>query len=184
MRDETNFINQLKRGDKDAFHTLFIDYKDLVFNTSLNIVQDESEAMDVLQDVFIEIFQSISSFKGKSSLSTWIYRICVNKSLEVIRKRKRTSVFSLLNLNNKSPEVEKDWVHPGVILENKERAKILYQAISKLKEKERISFTLFHIQGLSQNEISNITNQSLSAIETQIHRAKQKLSQWLVLEKH
>ncbi len=183
MFDETNFVNQLKSGDEIAFRTLFLDNKDGIYNTSLHLLQNESDAMDVMQDVFLEVFQSIQTFQGKSALSTWIYRICVNKSLEVIRKRKRFFTFSLIQNQSASKRSKENWVHPGVVLEQKEQARKLYSAIARLKDKEKISFTLFHIQGFSQKEISEITEQSIPAVETQIHRAKQKLAQWLIGEK-
>ena len=178
MMSDHELVLLLRKKDEEAFRKLFLDYKESVYNTALNILQNEHDASDILQEVFVEIYVSIGSFKEKSSLSTWIYRICVTKSLMLLRKHKRSKLFlffghSHIDANQKSLT---NWVHPGVIAEHKETARILYHAISQLPEKQRIPFTLFHINGLSQNQIAEITNQSISAVETQIFRSKQKLA--------
>ncbi len=182
MNHDTNYISRLKSRDVESFTAFFNDYKELVFNTTLHLLQNEEESKDVMQDVFIDVFQSIDRFDERSSITTWLYRICINKSLNILRRRKlRNAIFSGSGLFESTQGG--NWVHPGVILENKEKAKKLYAAIAKLKNKEQVSFTLFHIQGLSQKEVAEITEQSISAVETQIFRAKQKLSQWLIDEK-
>jgi len=176
-----NYLSQLKNGDKETFAVFFNDYKELVYNTILHLLQNEEESKDVMQDVFVDIFGTINRFDERSSLTTWVYRICINKSLNILRHRKlRHKIFGSTFFESNSGV---NWVHPGVVYENKEKAKRLYAAIAKLKNKEHISFTLYHIQGLTQKEIAEATEQSISAVETQIFRAKQKLSQWLIDEK-
>lgn len=183
MRNDTNFISQLKTGDDKTFKVFFMTYKELVFNTALHLLQNEEEAMDIMQEVFLDVFQSIHKFDERSTLSTWVYRICINKSLNQLRRRKLRRFVFLGNEIVHGNHNETLWAHPGVLLEHKEKAKKLYAAIEKLKAKEHVSFTLFHIQGLTQKEIAEVTEQSISAVETQIFRAKQKLSQWLIGEK-
>jgi RNA polymerase sigma-70 factor (ECF subfamily) len=181
MITDQELVSLLRQKNEEAFRQLFLDYKDLIYNTALNLVQNDHEASDILQDVFVEVFQSISTFKEKSALSTWIYRICVNKSLMVLRKRRRFSRFSFFDSPSKGTNYNEpvNWVHPGVIAENKENARLLYQAIAKLPDKYRVSFTLFHIEELSQIQIAEITKQSVSAVETQIFRAKKRLAEIL-----
>lgn len=179
MVSDQELVIRLCNKDEEAFRTLFLDYKEQVYNTVLNIVQNEEEAADLLQEVFVEVYQSISTFQGNSTLSTWIYRICVNKSLMSLRRRKRFLQFFRPTLPFSTHLEPSTWVHPGIVAENKESAKLLYRAIAQLPDKHRVSFTLFHINGLSQNQIAEITNQSLSAVETQIFRAKQKLAKVL-----
>ena len=179
MLNDPDFINRLRNKDEVSFNRLFSETKETIYNTALHLLQNESEAKDVTQEVFVEVFLSIDRFLDKSALSTWMYRICINKSLESLRKQKRRKrFFSVANPTN-----EANWVHPGVVAEQKDTARKLYAAIFKLKPKEQVAFTLFHIQGFSQKQIAEIMKQSVPAVETQIYRAKQKLSRWLINQK-
>ena len=155
-------------------------YQDQVYNTALGLLKNEEEAQDTAQEVFIEAFRSLGKFREESRISTWLYRIAINKSLDLIRKKKRkkrwTTVVSLFGGEDKdSASQVADFEHPGVKLENKERAKILFSAIEKLPENQRIAFTLHKIEDLSYKEIADTMQTSLSSIEALIHRAKKNL---------
>ena len=159
-------------------------FGDKVFNTSLSFLHDHEDAEDVSQEVFIEIFQSISGFKGKSKLSTWIYRITVQKSLELIRKRSRKkrsgliiSLFGKEHLISHSDNTP--FYHPGIKLENKERSAILFKAISQLPKNQCTAFTLHKVENLSYAEISEIMEVSVSSVESLMFRAKQNLKSLL-----
>ena len=89
MTNETALIEQLKQRDEAAFKTIVELWKDMVYNTVLGIVQHPTEAEDLSQDVFIKVFENISSFKGDSKFSTWLYRIATTTSLDHLRSRKR-----------------------------------------------------------------------------------------------
>lgn len=180
MLNDPLFIAKLREKDEYSFNILFVETKELIYNTALHLVQNETEAMDIMQDVYVELFISIAQFKGKSSLTTWIYRICINKSLMALRKQKRAKFFRSLSNFSNSDEPKSNWAHPGVIAIQKENAKLLYAAIAKLKPKEQIAFTLFQIEEIPQKQIAEIMHQSIPATETQIFRAKQKLQKWLI----
>ena len=178
------FIIKLREGNEQAFCELVDQFRDRVYNTALGMLQNEENAEDVTQEVFIEIFRSVVGFRGESSLSTWIYRITVRKSLEYIRtsqRKKRSGIFfSLFNLEQQeSVTTEAPFYHPGILLENKERAAILFSAVSKLPVNQRTAFVLHKVEGLSQAEIAEIMNSSVSAVESLIVRAKQKLRELL-----
>lgn len=148
-------------------------------------MHNREDAEDLAQEVFIEVFQSINNFRGEASLSTWIYRIAVTKSLELKRKRnrkKRMAYFkSLLNMNQDPDDTEdrKFFHHPGIEMENKERAHILFQTIDQLPQNQRIAFTLNKIEHLSYREVATIMETSLSAVESLIYRARNNLKQKL-----
>ena len=177
---EDQLVNELRDQSDDAFRYLVDSFKNKVFNTCLNFVQNKQDAEDLTQDVFVEVHKSVMKFRGESSLSTWIYKIAVNKSLEHIRKQRRKKRFGfLIELTGFGKSAEADesvtFDHPGVEFENKERAQILFQAIGDLSEQQRTAFTLFEIEGLSYKEISSIMETSLSSVESLIFRAKQNL---------
>jgi RNA polymerase sigma-70 factor (ECF subfamily) len=87
--EDSDFLHKLRSGDKAAFSELVEIYSSRVINTCYRFLPDRMDAEDISQEVFIEVYQSISSFRENSARSTWIYRIAVTKSLDEIRKRKR-----------------------------------------------------------------------------------------------
>ena len=95
-QDELELIERLKQGDEAAFRTLVERYQDLVYNTALGVVQNESDAEDVAQEVFIQVYRSIGNFKSEAKLSTWIYRITTTRALDLLRARKSKKRFGLL----------------------------------------------------------------------------------------
>jgi len=182
--DEVHFIERLKSGDREAFRKLVGEYRDRVFNTAIGLLQNREDTEDVTQDIFIGIFESISQFRGDSKLSTWIYRITIQKSLAFIRNRERKKrtgiVFSLFGRESQIPLTSQaSFYHPGVVLENKERAAVLFGAMNKLPENQRIAFTLHKVEFLSYNEISEIMKLTLPAVESLMFRAKQNLRRFL-----
>lgn len=178
---EQELVEELTKDDDRAFKQLVEKHKDRVYNTCLGFLRNTEDAEDIAQEVFVKVFNSIATFKGDSSLSTWIYRISVNKSLELLRYRKREKRFgffkALMNTDDSADAIEDHdtYVHPGIDLENKERAKVLMDAIGRLPESQKVAFTLHKIEGLSYKEIAGVMDKSLSAVEALMHRAKQNL---------
>lgn len=182
--EDAKFIEDLRRGDRAAFGQLIDSFQGRVFNTCLNFVYNAEDAEDLAQEVFLEVFRSIRKFKGESKLSTWIYRISVSKSLEHIRKHKRKKrdgqVFSITALQESGFDPRgSELDHPGVALENKERAKALFAAIAQLPDKQRTAFTLNKVEGRPYQEVADIMELSLSSIESLIFRARKALKKIL-----
>ena len=177
--NEKELIEKLKQGDDTAFKFIVEEYKILVFNTAIGIVQNEEDAEDVAQEAFVQVYQSIHNFKGESKLSTWLYRITVTKALDQERRKKRKKRSAILKrLFNSEEEIEvetPDFHHPGVILDQKEQASELFKAIKKLPENQKVAFILNKLEGLSYQEISEVMNSSLSSVESLLHRAKNNL---------
>jgi RNA polymerase sigma-70 factor (ECF subfamily) len=177
--DERILVERLKQGDEAAFKTIVETWQNMVYNTALGIVQNPEDAEDIAQEVFVQVYQSISSFKGESKISTWLYRITVTKSLDHERKKKRKKRFafvrSLFGEQNEAIVEPPDFHHPGVALDNKENAAILFKAISELPENQRVAFTLNKVEGLSYQEVSEIMKTTVSSVESLMHRAKNNL---------
>lgn len=144
-------------------------------------MKNATEAEDMAQEVFVHVYQNITKFKGESKLSTWIYRIATNKCLEEIRRKGRQKRSAMLEdisdavVQNKAP----DFFHPGVALEDQERAGILMNAIDQLPEQQKTAFTLSKIEQLSYEEISKVMEKSIGSIESLLFRAKKNLRQLL-----
>lgn len=183
--EEQNFIKLLKEGKQSAFNRLLDDYQQKVFSTCISFVPNKEDAEDIAQEVFLEIFKSISKFKGDSKLSTWIYRIATNKCLEFIRKKNTKKRFAFMQsmLGNEialdKTSYFTEFNHPGIVLENKEKSAIIFKAINSLSENQRVIFTLAKIDGKSYQEIIEITGKSLSSVESIMFRAKKSLKEKL-----
>ena len=178
MINETELIEQLKQGDETAFKTIVEQWKDMVYNTILGIVQNETEAEDLAQDVFIKVFEKISTFKGDSKFSTWLYRIATTTALDHLRSKKRKKRFGFLQSlggGNDEKESIPDFNHPGVSLDNKERAAVLFKAIESLPENQKTAYTLHKLEGLSYRDVSDVLNTTVSAVESLMSRANQNL---------
>ena len=180
---DSELISATVDGDEGAFKQLVELYQDKTYSICLGYLKNEEDAEDTTQEVFIELFRSIYKFKEDSALNTWVYRIAVNKSLEALRKRKTKKRFGFLNsLFGKEESVEKkyaDFDHPGIKLENKERAEVLFRHIDKLPNSQRTAFQLHKIQEMSYQEISEVLNTSLSSVESLMFRAKKNLQKSL-----
>lgn len=177
--DELKLIEKLKKGDESAFKLIVETRKDLVYNTALGLLQSAEDAEDITQEVFIKVYESVHQFKGESAFSTWLYKIAVTKSLELIRSRKRKKRFafitSILGENNELKHDPPEFHHPGIQLDNRERAATLFKAIAKLPDNQRVAFTLHKLEGVSYIEIGEVMQLSVSAVESLIHRAKSNL---------
>lgn len=176
-------IENLKQGDEAAFKNMVDTCKDMVYNTAIGILQQAEDAEDVTQEVFMQAYESISSFKGDARLSTWLYRITITKSLDHLRKKSRkkrwgklTSLFGL----QQEPLIEvPDFHHPGVVLANKERSVLLFRAIARLPENQKVAFVLHKLEGLSAKDIAAVMEISLASVEGLMHRAKAGLREQL-----
>jgi RNA polymerase sigma-70 factor (ECF subfamily) len=173
-------IEALKNGDQQAYKSLVDSFSRKVYNLCLSLLHNQEDAEDATQEVFSAVFSSINTFKGDSKLSTWIYRISVNKCKEILRKKSRKKRFGFLvpleNFETKSLNtIPANFIHPGIELENQERAAILFGAINSLPENQKIAFSMHKLEGIPYDEIAAIMGMSLSSIESLIFRAKQNL---------
>ncbi|MEJ6791801.1 MAG: RNA polymerase sigma factor [Lacinutrix sp.] len=182
---ETEFIVQLKNKSEQAYNKLLDDFQQKVYATCISFVPNTEDAEDVAQEVFVEVFKSIHKFNGVSKLSTWIYRITINKCLEFIRKKNTKKRFAFLqSITGNAIPMDKtsyftDMNHPGVVLENKENSEIFFYAINKLPEAQRVVFTLHKIDGKSYKEVSEIIDKSVSSVESLMFRSKKNLHKLL-----
>lgn len=161
---------------------LYQTHKLLVYNVALNYVQNSQDAEEVTQDVFVKVFQSIETFKSNSSIKTWIYRITINQSLDFIKQknsRKRFFMFGKKSENEAEYHNSSNFEHPGILLENQEDAKLLFAIINTLPENQKTAFILCKVDGLSNPEVAEIMEMSISAVESLIFRAKNSLKEKL-----
>lgn len=171
MKSEKEIIESIAAGDEQAFVFLYELYSVKIYNTSLSYAKNIEDAEEITQDVFLKIHKSAASFQGASSISTWIYRITVNAALNYIKKKKRFAFFN--NSHNKDQFV--NFEHPGVLLQNKENAQALYQALDCLPINQKTAFILCYIEELPRQEVADIMETSLKAVESLLQRAKSNM---------
>jgi RNA polymerase sigma-70 factor (family 1) len=164
------------------FQNIYNQYNVLVYNVALNYLQNIEDAEEITQDVFIQLHQSLHNFQNNSTLKTWIYRITINKCLDFIKHKKSKKRFFIFGTKSDSEfELQKvsDFEHPGIMMENKENAEVLFKVINELSENQRTAFVLSKIEGLSNPEISAIMEVSISSVESLVFRAKTTLREKL-----
>jgi RNA polymerase sigma-70 factor (ECF subfamily) len=169
-------------SNSESFQEFYAQYKTLVYNVALNYVQNIEDAEEITQDVFVQLFQSIATFKQQSSLKTWIYRITINKSLDFLKHKKSQKRFFIFGKRSENEfEIQNisNFEHPGVLLENKEKSKLLFGLINQLNENQKTAFILSKIDGLSNPEIAVIMQLTVSSVESLLFRAKENLKKKL-----
>ena len=164
------------------FKTIYNQYKLLVYNVALHYLQNIEDAEEITQDVFVQVYQNLNKFNANSTIKTWIYRITINKCLDFIKhknSKKRFFVFGKKSKNEEELNSVSTFEHPGITLENKEDAALLFQTINELTENQKTAFILSKLDGLSNPEISEVMNTSISSVESLIFRAKATLKEKL-----
>jgi RNA polymerase sigma-70 factor (ECF subfamily) len=182
---EKDLIAGLLEGNEKSFEQLVDQYQEMIGSVCMGFVQNQTEAEELTQDVFVEVFQSIQRFQGNSKLSTWLYRIAVNKSINLVNHKKRKRQINKVSMFfGFGEEKEKDFKDHGYRsaeqnMENEELKKALEQALAKLPENQRTAFVLRKYEELSYTEMSEIMEVSVSAIESLIHRASKNMKKHL-----
>lgn len=187
MDDHELIQKVLQNNDHSAFTLLVNKYQKMVINTCRGFVNSYADAEDLTQDVFIELFESLPNFRNESKLSTWIYRIAVNKSLNYIRRKKRETIFSSITSMFGASEKESLLVDTSSDssdeadhdINTKELHRTLKQAINNLPNNQKIAFILNKYQDLSYKEVADVMDISLSSVESLIFRAKANLQKLL-----
>jgi RNA polymerase sigma factor (sigma-70 family) len=181
---EPELIEGILRRDRTAFQYLVNQYQKQVIKTACYFVGNMEDAEDLSQEIFIEIINAMNSFKMSSSLSTWIYRITVNKSLNMVKKKQRQGIMVRIEsfFRHPSEHFTGSELEPSTSaaeFEQKEKHDLLHAAIRRLPENQRIAFVLCKFDDQSYKQIAEIMKIGLPAVESLIHRAKLNLQKYL-----
>jgi RNA polymerase sigma-70 factor (ECF subfamily) len=180
-------IDALKIGDREAFAQLVDQTSGHIYRVAQQILGNEQDAEDVLQEAYIKAYRSLPDFEGRSSLTTWLYRIAVNEALMALRKRK-PQVFSMDEGNSNEDEAESesmeilDWccMPEGELLSSESRL-FLDQAVQRLPANLRVVFVMRDLEGLSIQDTAQALGISENNVKTRLLRARLKLRQELSL---
>lgn len=178
--DEMEFVNKARLGDLSAFDELVRRYQERIYATVFHMTSNHEDANDLTQETFIKAHQALKSFKGDSSFFTWIYRIAVNKTINLLKQRKNRIHISLndmdINAEN-DPELVSLVSHktPRRDMNLSELQEKLNTAMLTLSEDHRLVVTLHDIQGLSHEEIGKIMDCNVGTVRSRLFYARQQL---------
>ncbi len=175
-KTDTQLVEEFLKGNEQAYEKLFSRYSDKVYSLATRMTRNQEDAEEVVQDVFVTVFRKLKGFEGKSSFSSWLYRVTVNASLMKLRKKKQDQSTSFDDVfpdkdNNIALRVGEE-EHADVIAQKKQAMEQIQDAISKLPDDYRPVYILRDIDGLTSQEVGKILNLSIPAVKSRLHRSR------------
>jgi len=181
IQNEKELIKKAKNGDTDSFEALILSCKEKAYNIALRYVQNEEDALDVLQESFIKIYRHLSKFNEQSRFDTWVYRIVVNTCNDMLRKNKKITYLDQVYKNEEDEEIVVEIADnsagPEELLERKEEGSYIFDCLNKLNDEHREIVVLRDINGFSYEEIAEILDCSIGTVKSKISRARHKFKE-------
>lgn len=180
LADDAALLARLRAGDGPAFETLVMSYQHRVFGVALRMLGSRAEAEEIAQETFLRAHRALGEFRGEARLGTWLYaiasRLCLNRLASAPRRHEQSDEAAVLRHAAESADA-------GAVLEQRELAAALHDAIAALPEERRIVVVLRDLEGLDYEEIAEVLGLPLNTVRTRLHRArldlKAKLERWL-----
>lgn len=178
--DEGLLIERVKAGDHEAFDAIFRKYVTKVYRQAFRLVGSEAEAEEVVQDVFLTIYEKAKTFRGESAFSTWLYRLTLNVALTKLRRRKRGKEIHFDDYLPRFAEDGHHEVRPVVdwsqdihgLIASKELRQIIQQAIDQLPPVDKAVVVQSDLEGISNGQIADALGLSVPAVKARLHRAR------------
>jgi RNA polymerase sigma-70 factor (ECF subfamily) len=175
MTSDEQLIKKASGGDSQAFDELVLRYNKRVINTAFGMLSDYHDACDAAQEVFLRVYKNLSSFKGGSAFSTWLYRITVNVCNDLLRKRKKHASVSLTDEDSSVCDIPDTAQTPHERAEKTELRDIVRAEVARLSDEYRTVITLYEFEGASYEQIADILNCPIGTVKSRINRAKKQL---------
>jgi RNA polymerase sigma-70 factor, ECF subfamily len=177
-------VQQCASGDEAACARLVTDYQRMVYQLGLHLLRDPQEALDLSQEVFLRVFRTLPSFRGQSSLRTWIYRIVINQASNRQRWWRRRHRAQQVTLDDAGPvqaqlTESRTFAMPDQLVEQHETADRVWAALDSLPFDQRTVILLREIEGLSYDEIAESLGVAVGTVKSRLARARQELRQAL-----
>lgn len=182
-RSDRELLRQCRLGDKGAFEELVERYQRKVMAVALGMVRNPDDAMEITQDAFVKAYENIASFKGESSFYTWIYRIVVNKAIDLRRRQRRKPTVALED-RGRQADRDDSWedsladegpIDPYERTRSMEMSERMQEAIDELTPDHKAVIVLREVEGLSYEEISRVMRCSKGTVMSRLHYARKKL---------
>lgn len=182
MTDQ-EMIMRCKKGDREAFNCLVTKYQKQVFNIAYGMLSDYEDASDASQEVFVKVYRYISAFRGQSSFTTWLYRVCSNVCNDILRKRQRRGITVSLDADEDTEgsvnELPSEEPGPYESLELTERQRVVREAIDSLRDEYREIIIYSDMQQLSYDEVASILKCPVGTVKSRLNRARNALKKKL-----
>ena len=175
--DDRRLIAECLVGRRDAFGELVSRYQARLYNAAVRLVDTPEDAADVVQDSFLNAYQSLHSFKGDAEFFTWLYRIAFNAAISLRRKKRNTtSLDSLRNGEHKIEPVDpSEFTRPEAALERSEEESQLHAALNRLSDEHRSVLLMKDIDGMKYEDIADVLDVPIGTIRSRLHRARLEL---------
>jgi RNA polymerase sigma-70 factor (ECF subfamily) len=180
--EERALITRVLAGDTDAFEPLVLEHQTNVYRLALRMLGNETDAADAAQDAFIKAFTSLSSFRGESRFSVWLYRLTNNVCIDMLRRRRDTLPIETDNDEGETSELplpDERW-SPEALAERAEDIRAVRSAMAALSPEYREILTLREIGGLSYDELAETLHLETGTVRSRLNRARKKLADELM----
>ncbi len=183
-KTDEQLVAEFRRGCQTSFEELLNRYSGKAFSLASRLTRNQQDAEEVLQDVFVTVYRKLAGFQGKSSFSSWLYRVTVNSALMKLRKRRRTHTVAMedvLPQIQDSPVLRTNPLNDGDTMALRSQlVSALEEAINKLPDDYRPVFVLRDIDGLTSREVSKMLKLSVPAVKSRLHRSRLMLRRRLL----
>lgn len=177
-REDSYYISQvLEKGDASAFEGLINKHKTMAFNIAYRITRSREDAEEIAQDAFVKVYHNLQQFRGESKFTTWLYKVIYNLGLSRIRKKGHT--FSSIDDDSYIEDGSENAFMEADKLGARDRKVFVNKALDNLDESESLLITLYYMNDLPVEEISDITGLSESNVKVKLFRARKKMQQYL-----
>lgn len=180
---EAMLVSRAKDGDEQAFAALYELHRRRIYSLCLLMTKDVSEAEDLTQDAFIQVFRRLATFRGDSAFSTWLYRIAVNTVLMRLRRKRPQQVSFDAPISTESSDVPREFGQQDLDLSGTVDRIVIRQAVQELPKGCRTIFLLHEVEGYQHHEIAQMLKCSVGNSKSQLHKAKIKMREMLVNKK-
>ncbi|MGF1467139.1 MAG: RNA polymerase sigma factor [Sandaracinaceae bacterium] len=178
---EGQLLQRAQAGDKRAFGGLVRLHQRRVYACAVQMMGDGGDADDAVQETFLRAWRAIGRFDGRSQLSTWLYRVCVNVCLNHIRRRRRHEASDVADPRTPEPQADptQGGTHPATVLEARQLSEQLQSALDGLSESLRTTVVLVLIEGMAQRQAAEVLGCSEGTVAWRIHEARRRLRRTL-----
>jgi len=176
---DLDLVRRAQQGDADAFASLFHQHKARIYSVCLRMTNNTAEAEDLTQDAFLQVFRKLSTFRGDSALSTWLYRIAVNTVLMHFRKKALRQISLDEPYNQDAKAVRREYGSRDDRLAGSVDRIALARAIRELPDGYRTIFLLHEVEGYEHQEIAELLDCSVGNSKSQLHKAKLRIRELL-----
>lgn len=163
---EKELVQRVQRGDRKAQYIMYKQYVDAMYHTVLRIMNNTTDAQDVVQECFVKVFEKINSYRGDATIGAWIKKIAINTAINALRKKKRNLEYSSEDISESRDIVEEDTT------DNLLSSKKIHAAVLNLPSGCRAVLNLYLFEGYSHKEVADILEIAESTSKTQYRRAK------------